>query len=232
MGRKSRTILITGASGNLGAAVIKNLHDKGYALCASTGSTELSDELLPLVSESVRIDLTDEAGVRQYIADLIARHPNLDTAVLLVGGFEMGNLAETDSLSIDKQILLNFKTAYHVVRPLLEYFDSIHRGQFVLIGARPAFDPKAGMKMVAYSFSKAMVIHLTELINAWGHGKNITATVIIPSTIDTPPNRRSMPKADPANWVKADDLAETIAFVLSPAGQNLRETVLKVYNEA
>jgi NADP-dependent 3-hydroxy acid dehydrogenase YdfG len=229
---ENRIILITGASGNLGTEVIKNLHSKGYTLCASTGSAELPAELAFMVADARNVNLAEESHAKEYVEDLIRLYPNLDTAVLLVGGFEMGSIAETDSTFIDKLITLNFKTAYHVVRPLLAHFEKRKHGQFVLIGARPALDPKAGMKMMAYSLSKSLVFQLSNLINAWGHGKHIHATVIVPSTIDTTANRKSMPEADTTKWVKASDLAETIAFVLSSPGENLRDSVLKVYNEA
>jgi NAD(P)-dependent dehydrogenase (short-subunit alcohol dehydrogenase family) len=76
------------------------------------------------------------------------------------------------------------------------------------------------------------VFQLADIINAAGKGKRITATVLVPSTIDTPQNRQAMPDSDFSKWVKAGDIAESIAFLLSDAGSTLRETVLKVYNES
>jgi NAD(P)-dependent dehydrogenase (short-subunit alcohol dehydrogenase family) len=88
------------------------------------------------------------------------------------------------------------------------------------------------MENAAYSISKGMVVHLGDLINAYGKRKGIRATVIIPSTIDTPDNRKAMPESDFTRWVKAGDIGETIAFLLSEPGKAMREGVIKIYNEA
>jgi NAD(P)-dependent dehydrogenase (short-subunit alcohol dehydrogenase family) len=178
------------------------------------------------------VNLTDEAETQQYVEEITQQYPGICAAVLLVGGYASGNISDTDAAAIDKQIALNFKTAYFVVRPLLAHFEKTGGGQFILVGARPALDAQAGKNNVAYSLGKSLVFHLAELINAAGKGKHITATVLVPSTIDTPLNRSSMPDADFSKWIKASDIAENIAFVLSDAGKTLRETVLNVYNEA
>ena len=86
--------------------------------------------------------------------------------------------------------------------------------------------------MVAYALSKSLVFKLAELINAEAKGHNVTASVIVPSTIDTKPNRESMPKADPSNWVKAEQLADIMEFICSEKGQPIREGIYKVYNNA
>lgn len=227
-----RTIVITGANGNLGNAVVENLHQKGYAICATVGPENLTDSFKEKTQNIREINLTDEAAVDTYIKDIAQNHPTLDAAILLVGGFAMGDFKTTDGAAIDKQIALNFKTAFFTVKPLMEHFQNMKGGQFILVGARPALNASAGKDMIAYALSKSLVFELANLINAVGKGKGITATVIVPSVIDTEANRKSMPNADVSKWVKAEDIAETIAFVLSDSGSILRETVLKVYNEA
>ncbi|MEZ4961688.1 MAG: SDR family NAD(P)-dependent oxidoreductase [Saprospiraceae bacterium] len=226
-----KTILITGANGNLGTEVVKTLHTNGYEICATVGPGSLPDDFAQMTKDARNVNLTDEAETQQYVEALTRQNPGLCAAVLLVGGFAMGTIKDSDAATIDKQIALNFKTAYFVVRPLMEHFEKIGGGQFILVGARPALDAADGMTKVAYSIGKSLVFHLAELINAAGKGKRITATVLVPSIIDTPPNRNAMPDADFSQWIKASDIAETIAFVLSDAGRTLRESVLKVYNE-
>ncbi|MBI1224436.1 MAG: SDR family NAD(P)-dependent oxidoreductase [Bacteroidetes bacterium] len=227
-----KTVLITGANGNLGTEVVKKLYDIGYGVCAAVGPGPLPDNFDEMTKESLVVNLMDEAETHQYVQEITGQHPGICAAVLLVGGYAAGGIKDTDSAAIDKQIALNFKTAYFVVRPLLEHFEKMGGGQFILVGARPALDAHAGKNNVAYSLGKSLVFHLAELINAAGKGKHITATVIVPSTIDTPPNRHAMPDADFSKWIKASDIAENIAFLLTDAGKTLRETVLKVYNEA
>lgn len=227
-----KTILITGANGNLGTAVVLNLHLKGHLICATVGPGPVDEAFNGMTVDTRQVNLTDEGEVRSYVDDITTKYPKVSAGVLLVGGFAMGDIKETDGAALDKQIALNFKTAYFVVRPLIEHFEKNGGGQIILVGARPALDANAGKGLVAYSVSKSMVFHLAELINASGKKKNIRATVLVPSTIDTETNRKSMPDADFSKWVKAEDIAETVSFILSDAGSTLRETVIKVYNEA
>ena len=227
-----KTILVTGANGNLGAAVIQKLHEKGYGVCATIGPGPIPQEFETWTLEMRSVDLMNEKESGNYAGSLAEKYADLKAAVLLVGGFTMGSLREADAASIDKQITLNFKTAYFLVRPLMDVFAQRGGGQFILIGARPALHAEAGKDMVAYAISKGMIFHLAELINAHGKKKGITATVIVPSTIDTEANRKSMPDADFSKWVRAEDIAETIAFILSGSGASIRDTVVKVYGES
>lgn len=86
--------------------------------------------------------------------------------------------------------------------------------------------------MIGYALSKSLLFKLAEFINEDAKGKNVTATVVVPSTLDTPLNRKSMPDTNPGIWVKPGALAEILAFVVGDAGTPLRETVLKVYNNS
>ena len=86
--------------------------------------------------------------------------------------------------------------------------------------------------MIAYALSKSLVFKLAEFLNEDAKGKNVTATVVVPSTLDTPLNRKSMPDIDPDIWVKPSTLAEILEFVVNDKSSVLRETVLKVYNNA
>jgi NAD(P)-dependent dehydrogenase (short-subunit alcohol dehydrogenase family) len=179
------------------------------------------------------IDLYNEAACAQWVAQAVAEHGRIDAAVLLAGGFAMGNLAQTDAASLDAMFKLNFLTAYHLARPLCQHMASQPQGgRLVLVGARPALDPNAGKNLVAYALSKALVLQLAELINAEGQAHGVNASVLVPSIIDTPANRAAMPTADFAQWASPTDLAELLWFTCAGAGRVLRQTVLKAYNGA
>jgi len=100
----------------------------------------------------------------------------------------------------------------------------------IFIGAKPAFTPSLSKIMLPYALSKSLLFRLAEAINEDSNENNITASVIVPGTIDTPANRGAMPDADFTKWVRREDLAETIKFVLSETGNSLRNNVIKVYN--
>ncbi|GAB4035692.1 SDR family NAD(P)-dependent oxidoreductase [Spirosoma gilvum] len=226
-----KTILITGASGGLGQDVVTYLHEQGYSILATVGS----DRHLGAFKELSHVDtkvvnVIDEKSVEDYLASYSS--VDIQAAVLLVGGFAMGSLQETTPDSLRKMIDINFLSAFNLVKPLMSRFEAQGGGQFILVGARPALRPADGKNVVAYALSKSLIFQLADLINADGKSKGITASVLVPSTIDTPTNREAMPDADTSKWVPARNIAETIGFLLSDTGQMMRETVIKLYNKA
>jgi NAD(P)-dependent dehydrogenase (short-subunit alcohol dehydrogenase family) len=180
----------------------------------------------------MHIDLVNEKECTRYVGEVVARGAELHAGILLVGGFQMGGLADTGLDALDKMFKLNFYTAFSMVKPLFEHFQKAGGGQIFLIGARPALKPADGKNAVAYALSKSLIFRLAEIINETGKEKNVRAIVIVPSTIDTPINRQSMPDVDFHNWVPAESIADTIAFLLTDSGSMLRESVIKVYNKA
>jgi len=89
-----------------------------------------------------------------------------------------------------------------------------------------------GKNLVAYALSKSLLFKLAEFLNESAKGKNVTATVVAPSTLDTPLNRKSMPDTNPADWVSPQKLAELLEYTVSDSSSILRETVLKAYNNS
>lgn len=222
-------VLITGATGNLGSAVTKKLTGEGFHVIAASHSDPPSEFEGNDRITAVKVDLTDPDAVSKFVSSL---NEPIDAAILTVGGFAMGGFSETGVEDIRKMIRLNFETAYHLVRQLLPKMTEHDLGQIILIGARPALDPKAGHKMVAYALSKQLIFSLSEMINAAASGTQVHATVIVPSTIDTPQNRESMPDADPGKWVKPEQIADTVAFLLGESGQVLREPLIRIYHRS
>lgn len=178
-------------------------------------------------------DLGKEKEAAQVISQALEGEKILDMGVLTVGGFGMGRLLDTPTEEVEKMVRLNFLTAYHTVRPLFKHLANQNSGgQIVLIGARPVFDPGAAAGMVAYSLSKSLIFKLAEIINEEGKEKGITASVVVPSIIDTPQNREAMPDADVSDWVTPEQIAANILHLLTPSGAQLRKTVLKVYGNS
>lgn len=228
-----KTVLITGANGNLGTAVTLHFLEKGYQVVATVFAENMLSDLPSHERLDVKVvDLGNEAATELFIESVIARYKKLDAALMLVGGFAMGDVAATGTADIQKQIALNFETAYHVTRPVYAHMKATGSGRLVYIGARPAIEPAYGKGLIAYGLSKSLLFTLAEYINAESKGTDVTATVVAPSTLDTPLNRQSMPDTDPAIWVKPTALAGILEFVVSEKAAVLRESVLKVYNNA
>jgi NAD(P)-dependent dehydrogenase (short-subunit alcohol dehydrogenase family) len=105
-------------------------------------------------------------------------------------------------------------------------------GRLFLIGARPGLDMRDGVGMTAYALSKSLVFRLAELLNQEAKGTGVTATVIVPSVIDTPVNRAAMPDADYSRWVLPENIAELIHYHSTESAADLRETVLRIYGKS
>jgi NAD(P)-dependent dehydrogenase (short-subunit alcohol dehydrogenase family) len=117
-----KTVIITGANGNLGSAVTQTFLSKGYQVVATVFEEKMLVDFAAHPNLDVRVvNLSDEEATSRFIASVIEKYKTVDAALLLVGGFAMGNLVGTAVADIDKQISLNFKTAYHVTRPLFQH---------------------------------------------------------------------------------------------------------------
>ena len=182
--------------------------------------------------EKVIVDLMSEEDSAKFIQTVIAKYGSIDAAVLTVGGFAMGKIEDTSAADIMKQYKLNFETAYHVARPVFVQMMKQNSGRIFMIGSRPGLDAKNGKGMVAYGLGKSLIFRLAELMNEEAKGTSVVTAVVVPSTIDTPPNRKSMPDADFNNWVKAEDIAAVIHYHCTDEAAAIRETVIKMYNNS
>src|SRR5688500_13771557 len=147
-----KTAIVTGASGNLGQAVINKFLAEGYSV---TGSIVPNDPVSLTVSHPQFIsriaDLMNEESSQEFVSAIVKTYGRIDAAVLTVGGFDMGKIAETKTADIMKQYKLNFETAYNVARPVfMQMMEQSGGGKIFLIGSRPGLDSKSGKGMVAY----------------------------------------------------------------------------------
>ena len=228
-----KTVLITGANGNLGVAVVKHFLGNNWRVIAVDNKNDhlefaSSNELFKWHT----VNVADEKTATDFITAIITQYGQIDAAALLVGGFAMGNLEKTDLAQIREMTTLNFDTAFNCSRLLFANMMMQGNGRIVFVGARPALVASQGKNMVAYALSKSLLFTLASMMNAEAKGKNVTASVIVPSTIDTPANRSGMPAANPSDWVTPDQVAATIGFICSETASPLREMVYKIYNKA
>ncbi len=228
-----KTVIITGANGNLGTAVTTEFLNKNYRVIATVAKEQAKTEFKshPNLDVSV-VNLTNEKETAGFVENCIQKYSAIDAALLLVGGFAMGDIAATSGDDLHKQIALNFETAYYITRPLFDHMKSNKEGKIVFIGARPALNPAQGKGLIAYALSKSLLFKLADFLNEDARGINLSVSVVVPSTLDTPLNRQSMPETNPDIWVKPTAVAETLEFLVSDKSAALRETVLKIYNNA
>jgi NAD(P)-dependent dehydrogenase (short-subunit alcohol dehydrogenase family) len=228
-----KTIIVTGASGNLGQAVVKKFLGENYFVVGTVIPNEtMIIDIHGKNFETAVVDLTNEDAARQFADLVVEKHGNIDAAVLTVGGFAMGKIADTKTSDIAKQYKLNFETAYNIARPVFLKMLKQGSGRIFLIGSKPGLDMRNSKGMLAYGLSKSLIFRLAELMNDEAKGTNVVTCVLVPSTIDTPPNRKSMPDADFSKWVTAESIADTIYFYCTDKAAAIREPVIKMYNNS
>ncbi len=225
-----KTAIVTGASGNMGQAVVKKFLAEGYNVISTViPDDSVSIDIKGKNFETAVVDLMNEDAAQQFVDFAAVKHGSIDAAILTVGGFAMGKIAETRTVDIAKQYKLNFETAYNIARPVFMQMMQQGSGRIFLIGSKPGLDMKNSSGMVGYGLAKSLIFRLAELMNEEAKGTNVVTSVVIPSTIDTPQNRQSMPQSDFKKWVTPETIADIIYFHCTNAATALREPVIKIY---
>jgi NAD(P)-dependent dehydrogenase (short-subunit alcohol dehydrogenase family) len=225
----SKHVLITGSTGNLGSVVTEKMVAAGHSVTAiyepnKTAGNVAGANYFPL-------NLLDDHDVTRFVDHLADRNEKINIAILLVGGFAMGNIASTTNVDLLAMYKLNFLTAFNVAKPLFNLMQKNGGGRIILTGAKPAIEG-GGSEMMAYTLSKSLIFQFAKLLNEAGEKHNIVTSVIVPSIIDTPANREAMKDADYSKWVTPEAIAANILHLISDEGTVLRQPVIKLYNHA
>jgi NAD(P)-dependent dehydrogenase (short-subunit alcohol dehydrogenase family) len=218
-----RTVMLTGAAGNLGSAVASAFAQDNLALL-DLRRGNLQDSERQLVLEA---NLLDAQSVQAAVAKTVQRFGTIDVLCNLAGGFRMGAaLHETTDKDWNFLFDVNARSVLNMTRAVVPVMLKAGGGKIVNIGAFAA--QKGAAQMGAYNASKSAVIRLTETMAAELREKNINVNCVLPTIIDTPENRAAMPKADPQRWVAPADLAQVIVFLASDAARAIHGAALPV----
>jgi NAD(P)-dependent dehydrogenase (short-subunit alcohol dehydrogenase family) len=228
--------LVTGAAGALGSALCRDLARRGHQLAlvdipaASARLSELAKEVGGL---ALPLDATQAAAWAEPLARVERERGALTGAVLVAGGWQGGKpLHESDDAVWDAMLQLNLQTAYRALKAVLPGLVQRKKGSIVVIGSRAAERPWSSANAAAYAASKGAAVALAEAVAAEVLESGVRVNSVLPSTIDTPANRKSMPNADPTRWVSPESLAAVIAFLLSDESRDVSGAALPVYGRA
>ena len=217
---EEQAVVITGANGHVGAAVVRRLSGRGplaligHAPEKSSGDSE--DRIAYFAA-----DLGDEPSVQAVAGEIRRKFGVIRGLVHTVGGYAGGMPAQEQSLdSVRKMFELNFITSVNVVKALLPDILRAEHGRIVLFASAAALRGQAGGS--AYAASKAALLRYAESLAEEVAPRGVGVRVIAPTTIDTPVNRKAMPDGRFEDWVTLPELADTVAFLLDPASSGVR----------
>ena len=216
---RGRTVIVTGATGNLGTVVAqKFLNQSANLVLTDRGEDRLGQRFPELLESNQhilanRIDVTNPDSVNRLIGKVIEQFKHIDILVNTVGGFSAGTiLPETPLSTLDFMLSLNARSVFVASQAVLPHMTK--------------------EKMSAYSASKAAVIRLTESMAEEVKNLGINVNCILPGTIDTPQNREAMPGANYENWVKTESLADVIVFLASDFARDIHGAAIPVYGNS
>jgi 3-oxoacyl-[acyl-carrier protein] reductase len=219
-----KVIVITGASGALGKVVANAARAQGAKIAEIDHAVST---VAPTPDQLVigGIDLSDTAQAARAIEAAAAHFGRLDALINIAGAFSFETIADGDPKTWQRLYAINVMTALNASRAAIPHLVKSRAGRIVNIGAMGALQAGAGMG--PYAASKSGVHRLTEALAAELKGK-VTVNAVLPSTIDTPANRRDMPQADFSRWVTGDELAGVIMFLAGDAASAVTGALIPV----
>lgn len=219
----TRTLVITGGHGILGRAVLEAAVAEGLnvAVIDHARGEAVPDGVLELGG----VDLTEGAAAERVMSAVVERFGRIDGLLNIAGGFVWQTVDDAEP-AWDRMFALNVTTALNATRAALPHLKESDEGRIVNVGAAGALKSAAGMG--AYAASKSGVHRMTESLAEELKSTSVTVNAVLPSILDTEQNRKDMPDADPAKWVRPADLARVMLFLASPDSRAITGALIPV----
>ena len=231
---EGRHVVVTGGTGELGAAVVSELLESGAVVHVPARSADKPGPLANLRGPSLRlvggIDVSHEDAIVRFYEGL----PGLWASIHVAGAFTAAKIEETTGEAYTQMMETNAASCFFCCREALRAIRRAQpaagdKGRIVNVAAAAALEPRRGAGMVAYAASKAAVAAITVALAEEVAKEGIWVNAVAPSIMDTRANRAAMPQADFANWARVDEVATTICFLASPQNLVVRGALVPVY---
>jgi NAD(P)-dependent dehydrogenase (short-subunit alcohol dehydrogenase family) len=230
---ENRVAMVTGGTGALGSAVVMDLLASGARVAVPYRSEATWARLVEGAGEGKiwlqgsRVDLTDPEETAQFVQQTIEREGRIDFLVAAAGGFEAGKSYQTNDAAWERMLDLNLRSLIFAIRPVVPEMIRRNFGRIVTVSGG-AILRGGGAGIAAYAVSKGAVRQLSEILSQELKDYNIHVHCVMPGTMDTPANRAAMPGANTSPWVKVEDVARVIHFMLGEQARAVRSAVTPV----
>jgi len=223
-----KVVVVTGASGGLGPAVVRYFSERSAKVVALGQSEAKLAEKLPYPEVDHQVcNLLHAEEVQSYISGIVNKNGRIDILVCVAGAFGMGTEVHQTPLTLwEKLNDLNVKTVLNICRAVIPVMEAQRSGKVITIGANAA--QHGAPNMGAYCAAKSALMRLTEAMAMELRSKGINVNAVMPTIIDTPDNRQAMPTADPSKWVTPEDLAAVIGFLASDQAKAVHGALIPV----
>ena len=237
-----RVVLVAGGTGGLGRAVSLAFVEQGWRVIVTFHRPGDLDELKKAASSALvsadgssleghAVDVTDEEAVAKLIGGIVERYGRLDSLVNAVGGYAGGiKLWELESKIFEQQLSVNLRSGFVLSRAAARIMVKQGSGSIVNVASKSAVDHAAGA--AAYAASKAAAVAMIDCLAADLKGTGVRANSVLPSIIDTPANRKAMPKANFAAWPKPEEIARVILFLCGDGAKLIQGASVPVYGDS
>jgi len=230
---RTQSALITGGTGGLGTGVVDAFLAAGWRV------------VVPWIQERELQRVTEHEGLELVRADLfepddVARAVSCATnqgaaplraVVNLVGGFDApGKVVDVPLERFERQFELNLRPTYLVCQAAIPALLDAGGGAIVCVSSRAGVHPFAGA--AGYCASKAAVLAFAKALDAEYADEGVRVNAILPSMIDTPANRASMPAEEHSKLVPPHQIASVILHLCSEDAAAISGAAVPVYGRA
>jgi len=233
MGFEQRVAIVTGGTGALGSSVALNLLGSGARVMV-TYLAEKEWAALQAKAGAQRenlagaqVDLLEASDVQRLAEEVLAKWQRIDYLVAVAGGFAAGKSFETDDQTWDHMLDLNLRSVVSCLRYVVPIMIRQNFGRIVTVSSGSILRG-GGAGIAAYAVSKGAVRQLSEILADELKAYDIHVHCILPGTMDTEANRLAMPKENFARWVKTEEVARVVRFLLSDEARAVRSVVVPV----
>ncbi len=234
---QGQVVVLTGGTGGLGTALARRLGARGARLAvtylipdeaaAFESAVDLDDDQLLLR----RVDSTSPDELEAFMKEVVETFGTIHALCALVGGWAGGrDIDETDDVRFERMLDLNLRSAFYSTRTVLPHLKRADYGRLVLVGSRAAEDTPGGQ--AAFNAAKAAVVALAKSAAQELSDTMVTANVVMPSVIDTPATRATLPYADYVKWPTPDEIAAVVEFLISRESGVVSGAAIPVYGQS
>jgi NAD(P)-dependent dehydrogenase (short-subunit alcohol dehydrogenase family) len=215
-----RKVIITGATGSLGQAVLTRFLEAGDSIIAIHAPNQKVPET-PGV-KWVGLDLS----VRKSVIDFFATLDEVDAVVHCVGGFRWGHIESLTAEDFRFLLSANFESSFYVASGAIPLMKKKKNGTLLFISSKATLSPATGVS--AYAATKAAVNAMVTSLAEELKNEGVRVNALLPTVIDTPANRKDMPHADTSKWVSPSDIAQLLYDLTLPKSRSITGALIPV----